>query len=130
MQLRPEVEKHRKGKGPKRERCVSYWDEDIIGRGTVGVTAGTHEGDGNGGGDQQAALGEEGKGGLEMVEMRNGKVVLREREVEVDIFEVEHGGEEEGKGFRDADVDVDEEAERGRERRLEFMVGKRGRGFD
>ena len=29
-QLSPDVERHRKGRGPKRERCVSYWDEDII----------------------------------------------------------------------------------------------------
>ena len=25
-QLSPDVERHRKGKGPKRERCMSYWD--------------------------------------------------------------------------------------------------------
>ena len=29
-QLSPDVERHRKGRGPKRERCMSYWDEDII----------------------------------------------------------------------------------------------------
>ena len=29
-QLSPDVEAHRKGRGPKRERCVSYWDEDIL----------------------------------------------------------------------------------------------------
>lgn len=29
-QLSPDVERHRKGRGPKRERCVSYWDEDIV----------------------------------------------------------------------------------------------------
>ncbi|KAM0798307.1 hypothetical protein BDR22DRAFT_891363 [Usnea florida] len=30
VQLSPDVERHRKGRGPKRERCMSYWDEDII----------------------------------------------------------------------------------------------------
>ena len=29
-QLSPDVERHRKGRGPKRERCMSYWDEDIM----------------------------------------------------------------------------------------------------
>ena len=29
-ELSPCVEQHRKGRGPKRERCVSYWDEDIF----------------------------------------------------------------------------------------------------
>ena len=29
-QLSPSVERHRKGRGPKRERCISYWDEDIL----------------------------------------------------------------------------------------------------
>ena len=29
-QLSPDVERHRKGKGPRRERCMSYWDEDIL----------------------------------------------------------------------------------------------------
>ena len=29
-QLSPDVERHRKGRGPKRERCMSYWDEDIL----------------------------------------------------------------------------------------------------
>lgn len=27
--LSPHVERHRKGKGPKKDRCASYWDEDI-----------------------------------------------------------------------------------------------------
>ncbi|KAL8695557.1 MAG: hypothetical protein Q9224_003357 [Gallowayella concinna] len=30
VNLSPIVEKYRKGRGPKRERCVSYWDEDIL----------------------------------------------------------------------------------------------------
>ena len=36
VELSPEVETFRKGKGrrAKRERCASYWDEDILGRGT------------------------------------------------------------------------------------------------
>ena len=29
VELSPTVEKYRKGRRPKRERCVSYWDEDI-----------------------------------------------------------------------------------------------------
>ena len=29
-QLSPDVERHRKGRGPRRERCASYWDEDIL----------------------------------------------------------------------------------------------------
>ena len=29
-QLSPDVERHRKGRGPKKERCMSYWDEDIL----------------------------------------------------------------------------------------------------
>ncbi|KAL8925586.1 MAG: hypothetical protein Q9172_002156 [Xanthocarpia lactea] len=29
VELSPSVEKYRKGRRPKRERCVSYWDEDI-----------------------------------------------------------------------------------------------------
>lgn len=29
-QLSPDVELRRKGRRPKRERCVSYWDEDIL----------------------------------------------------------------------------------------------------
>lgn len=29
-QLSPDVERHRRGRGPKRERCMSYWDEDIL----------------------------------------------------------------------------------------------------
>lgn len=29
-QLSPDVERQRKGRGPKKERCMSYWDEDIL----------------------------------------------------------------------------------------------------
>lgn len=29
-QLTPDVERHRRGRGPKRERCLSYWDQDIL----------------------------------------------------------------------------------------------------
>ena len=36
-QLSPDVERHRKGKGPRRARCVSYWDEDILRRGLQSV---------------------------------------------------------------------------------------------
>ncbi|KAG7007680.1 hypothetical protein G7Y79_00008g023180 [Physcia stellaris] len=111
VRLSPGVETYRKGKGTKRERCVSYWDEDILGRGTAASDGGEEVG-----------------GRLEMVEMRNGKVVLRERVVEVDIVQrVEEEGKGKGKGERG--LDGDEEGERGRERRLEFMVGKRGGGL-
>ena len=34
-QLSPDVERHRKGRGPKRERCTSYWDEDILHPGPI-----------------------------------------------------------------------------------------------
>lgn len=30
VELSPTVEKYRKGRRPKRERCVSYWDDDVI----------------------------------------------------------------------------------------------------
>ena len=30
LPLSPEVERYRKGRGPRRERCTSYWDEDIV----------------------------------------------------------------------------------------------------
>lgn len=108
-QLSPGVERHRKGRGPKRERCVSYWDEDVIGRGTCSVSAAAT-------GD----VGEEKAGGLEMVELRNGKHVLIEREVGV------HG---DGELEKQVEREVCE-GERAKERRLEFMVGKRGRGID
>ncbi|MCJ1459301.1 hypothetical protein MMC28_009678 [Mycoblastus sanguinarius] len=34
-QLSPDVERHRKGRGPKRERCLNYWDEDILQPGSL-----------------------------------------------------------------------------------------------
>ncbi|MCJ1395373.1 hypothetical protein MMC18_008257 [Xylographa bjoerkii] len=30
LPLSPEVERYRKGRGPRRERCTSYWDGDIV----------------------------------------------------------------------------------------------------
>ncbi|KAI4282512.1 MAG: hypothetical protein L6R38_002856 [Xanthoria sp. 2 TBL-2021] len=30
VELSPTVEKYRKGRRPKRERCVSYWDDDVL----------------------------------------------------------------------------------------------------
>ncbi|KAI4157395.1 MAG: hypothetical protein L6R39_000677 [Caloplaca ligustica] len=30
MELSPSVERYRKGRRPQRERCMSYWDEDIL----------------------------------------------------------------------------------------------------
>ena len=36
-QLSPDVEYHRKGRGPKKERCMSYWDEDILQPGFIDV---------------------------------------------------------------------------------------------
>ena len=37
-QLSPDVERHRKGRGPRRERCMSYWDEDILPLGSSSLT--------------------------------------------------------------------------------------------
>lgn len=42
--LTPDVERYRKGRGPKRERCGSYWDEDILLRADVGEEAEEREG--------------------------------------------------------------------------------------
>ena len=30
IELSPHVERHRKGKGPKKERCPSYMDQDVL----------------------------------------------------------------------------------------------------
>lgn len=30
VELSPSVERYRKGRGPQRQRCMSYWDEDIL----------------------------------------------------------------------------------------------------
>ena len=43
-QLSPDVARHRKGRGPKRERCVSYWDEDILQPGSPCVPMDTDDG--------------------------------------------------------------------------------------
>lgn len=70
MQLSPEVEVARKGKGrkAKRERCASYNDEDILGRGT--------------GTDVEGASGSEGAGNEDVkageCEFRKGRAVLAE----------------------------------------------------
>lgn len=45
-QLSPDVERYRKGRGPKRERCMSYWDEDMLPPGSRCVPTDV---DGNGG---------------------------------------------------------------------------------
>ncbi|KAL8657855.1 MAG: hypothetical protein Q9226_001516 [Calogaya cf. arnoldii] len=42
VELSPTVEKYRKGRRPKRERCVSYWDDDVLSS-IGGKTAGTKE---------------------------------------------------------------------------------------
>ncbi|CAL8576149.1 hypothetical protein XPA_002042 [Xanthoria parietina] len=44
VQLSPTVEKYRKGRRPRRERCVSYWDDDVI-PSLAGKTAATKETD-------------------------------------------------------------------------------------
>ena len=44
-QLSPDVERHRKGRGLRRERCVSYWDEDIL---EAGLQCEAMDVDGNG----------------------------------------------------------------------------------
>ena len=46
-QLSPGVERHRKGRGPRRARCVSYWDEDILRPGLQSVPMDV-DGDGDG----------------------------------------------------------------------------------
>jgi hypothetical protein len=43
--LTPGVKRYRRGKGPKRERCSSYWDEDILLRADVGEEAEEREGE-------------------------------------------------------------------------------------
>lgn len=68
--LSPSVERHRKGKGPKRERCVSYWDGDILMPGCGGQEA-------EGGGREE----EEGGSKVEGKMLRNGKVILGEMEM-------------------------------------------------
>ncbi|KAL2037941.1 hypothetical protein N7G274_009416 [Stereocaulon virgatum] len=42
-ELSPLVERHRKGRGPKRERCMSYFDEDVIEIGSPGKLIGDEE---------------------------------------------------------------------------------------
>lgn len=37
--LSPCVEQHRKGRGPKRERCASYWDTDVLQPGSPAYTS-------------------------------------------------------------------------------------------
>lgn len=44
--LSPQVERHRKGRGPKRERCKGYFDEDVVdlkGRKLLGESAQSSE---------------------------------------------------------------------------------------
>ena len=43
-QLSPDVERHRKWRGPKRERCMSYWDEDILQPGSQCVSTDVDDG--------------------------------------------------------------------------------------
>lgn len=45
-QLSPDVERHRKGRGPRRARCVSYWDEDILQTGSQCVPMDVDDNDG------------------------------------------------------------------------------------
>ena len=61
--LSPSVERHRKGHGPKRERCASYWDTDVLDPDSPAYPAQKQ--------DQEAALGE-GK------VLRSGRHVLGE----------------------------------------------------
>ena len=37
VQLSPDVECYRKGRGPRRDRCGSYWDMDVIRMGRLGM---------------------------------------------------------------------------------------------
>ena len=61
-QLSPDVERHRKGRGPRRERCVSYWDEDILRPGLQSVPMDV-DSDG-----ETASKGKRVLGGLEQVD--------------------------------------------------------------
>ncbi|KAI4264455.1 MAG: hypothetical protein L6R42_000447 [Xanthoria sp. 1 TBL-2021] len=46
VELSPTVEKYRKGRRPKRERCVSYWDDDVL-PSLAGQTDASEETDGD-----------------------------------------------------------------------------------
>ena len=37
VQLSPDVQCYRKGRGPRRDRCGSYWDRDVIKMGKLGM---------------------------------------------------------------------------------------------
>ena len=56
-QLSPDVERHRKGKGPRRARCMSYWDQDILQPGSQCVPMDIDDNDGTMGKGKQV-LGE------------------------------------------------------------------------
>ena len=56
-QLSPDVERHRKGRGPRRARCMSYWDQDILQPGSQCVPMEMDDNDGTMGKGKQV-LGE------------------------------------------------------------------------
>ena len=45
-QLSPDIERYRKGRGPRRARCMSYWDEDILQPGSQCVPMDVDDNDG------------------------------------------------------------------------------------
>ena len=57
-ELSPFVERHRKGRGPKRERCKSYFDKDVIEIGSPGNPKGIDNSDGVGISNGRQGLGE------------------------------------------------------------------------
>lgn len=61
-QLSPDVERHRKGRGPRRERCASYWDEDILRPGLQSVPMDVD------GGGKMARKGKRMLGGMEQAD--------------------------------------------------------------
>ena len=57
-ELSPLVERHRKGRGPKRERCMSYFDKDVIKIGSPGKPKGIENSGGVGISNGRRVLGE------------------------------------------------------------------------
>ncbi|KAI4088034.1 MAG: hypothetical protein LQ344_006349 [Seirophora lacunosa] len=44
VELSPSVQQYRRGRGPKRERCMSYWDNDIVPNAIAGTAKKSGEG--------------------------------------------------------------------------------------
>lgn len=80
-QLSPEVEMFRKGKGrkAKRERCASYNDEDILGRGTGTEVEGAEEGEVVGNENNKPEARDFRKGRAVLMEMGKGLKMEKEK---------------------------------------------------